>query len=68
MVANRLTGSNFVWFLPGWFRANWWTAVDGTDCTAEEMNKALEHSLAGNGNGILENDPSRKLISAKVWL
>ena len=41
--------------------------MDGTDCTAEEMSKALEHSLGDRGNGKLDNDPSRVLVSNKVW-
>lgn len=53
--------------LPGWYTANWWAAVDGTDCTAEEMSKALEHSLGSRGNDELDNNPSRILVSNKVW-
>ena len=41
--------------------------MNGTDCTAEEMSKALEHSLAGLGNSVLDNDPSRILVSNKVY-
>ena len=55
-----------MWFIPGWFRANWWAAVDGTDCTAEEMKKSLEHNLAGIGDSILDYDPERVLVSKKV--
>ena len=55
-----------MWFTPGWFRANWWAAVDGTDCTAEEMSKALEHSLGALGNSVVDYYPSRILISNKV--
>ena len=61
-----MAGPEFVWILPGWLRPNWWTAVDGIDCTAEEMSKALEHSISGSGNGILDNNLSRTLISRKV--
>jgi len=67
VVRRRLAGSNFVWFVPGWFRANWWAAVDGTDCTAEELKKSLEHTLGGLGNSILDYDPDRVLVSEKVW-
>ena len=66
VTRENLAGPDFVWLLPGWFRANWWAAVDGTDCTAEEMSKALEHSLGGRGNDILDNDLSRILVSDKV--
>ena len=66
VIRENLAGPDFVWFLPGWFRANWWAAVDGTDCTAEEMSKGLEHSLGSRGNGALDNDPSRVLVSDKV--
>ena len=55
-----------MWFTPGWFRANWWAAVDGTDCTAEEMSKALEHSLGGLGNSVNDNNQSRIIVSDKV--
>ena len=61
-----LAGPDFVWLLPGWFRANWWAAADGTDCTAEEMSKALEHSLGGRGNSLFDNELSRILVSDKV--
>ena len=40
--------------------------MDGTDCTAEEMSKALEHSLGALGNSILDIDSSRILVSNKV--
>ena len=41
--------------------------MDGTECTAEEMSEALEHSIGGRENSILDNDPSRILVSNKVW-
>ena len=66
MIREKLAGPDFVWFLPGWYRANWWAAVDGTDCTAEEMSKALEHTIVGGRNDILDNDLSRILASNKV--
>ena len=40
--------------------------MDGTDCNAEEMGEALEHSLGGRGNSILDNNLSRVLVSDKV--
>ena len=66
MIKEKLARPDFVWFFPGWYRANWWAAVDGTDCTAEEMSKALEHTIVGSGNDILDNDLSRTLASNKV--
>ena len=66
MIKSQLTGPDFVWFLPGWFRANWWAAVDDTDCTAEEMSEGLEHSLGGLGNSVVDNNPNRILVSNKV--
>ena len=66
MIKEKLSGPDFVWFLPGWYRANWWAAVDGTDCTAEEMSKALEHTIVGGRNDILDNHLSRILASNKV--
>ena len=42
--------------------------MDGTDCTAEEMNESLEHSLGGLGNSMVDNDPTRILVSNKVSL
>ena len=68
VVKEKLAGADFVWFLPIWLPENWWAAVDGTDCTAKEMSKALEHSLGGTGNNILDDDPSRVLVSSKVDL
>ena len=40
--------------------------MEGTDCNVEEMNKTLEHSLGGLGNGVVLNDPTRILVSHKV--
>ena len=40
--------------------------MDGTDCTAEEMHRALEHSLGGLGNSVNDNNRSRILVSNKV--
>ena len=40
--------------------------MDGTDCTAEEMRKALEHSLGGRGKSLFDNNLSRVLVSDKV--
>ena len=66
MIKEDLAGPDFVWLLPGWYRANWWAAVDGTDCTAEEMSKALEHTIVASGYDILDSDLSRVLVSNKV--
>ncbi|XP_065917614.1 gamma-aminobutyric acid type B receptor subunit 1-like [Dysidea avara] len=66
VVRRKLAGPDFVWFIPGWFRANWWAAVDGTDCSAEEMERSLEHTLGGLGNSILDYDPDRVLASEKT--
>ena len=65
-MKEKLAGPDFVWFIPGWIQGKWWAAVDGTDCTAEEMSKALEHSLGISGNTVLYNDLSRVLVSDKV--
>ena len=40
--------------------------MGGTDCTAEEMSKALEHSLGGLGNSQVNHEPYRVLVSDKV--
>ena len=40
--------------------------MDGTDCTVEEMSKALEHTIVGSGNDILDTILSRTLASNKV--
>ena len=66
VIKEKLVGPDFVWMLPGWYKANWWAEVDDTDCTPKEMSKALEHSLGARGNDKLDNDPSRVLVSDKV--
>ena len=66
VTKEKLAGPDFVWFFPGWYKDNWWAAVDGTDCTAEEMSEALEHSLGGRGNDMLDIDLSKVLVSDKV--
>ena len=70
MVKSKLFGRDFVWLFPGWFIPRWWTYVDDTDCTADEMKSALDHSLGFQGNSELTDDPSRVLVSNKVamWL
>ena len=67
VIKEKLAGPDFVWFFPGWYRTNWWNAVDGTDCTAEEMRRHLEHTIVGSGNSILDNNSSRILASNKVY-
>lgn len=67
-VKEKLTGPDFVWFLPAGLTANWWTRVGGSDCTADEMRIALEHSLGGSGYNVLDNDPSSVLVSNKVQI
>ena len=66
VVRRKLAGQDFVWLIPGWFGPNWWAAVDGTDCTAEEMKKSLEHTLEGLAIGLFDYDPDRVLVSKKV--
>ena len=68
VVKEKLAGPDFVWFLPNWLPDNWWITEDSTDCTAEEMGRALEHSLGGSGNNVQDDDPSRVLASNKVDL
>ena len=68
VINYQLVGPQFVWLIPGWLRTNWWAAVDGINCTAEEMSKALEHSLGGRGNSVIDNDTTRILVSYKVCL
>ncbi|XP_065916310.1 gamma-aminobutyric acid type B receptor subunit 2-like isoform X2 [Dysidea avara] len=63
-IKSRITGPNFVWLLPGWFLPDWWNVTD-SDCDAEEMRDALEHSLVFVDNGKLINDASRMLVSNK---
>ena len=68
VISYRLVGPDFVWLIPGWLRTNQWAAVDSTGCTADEISKALEHSLGGRGNSVVDNDPTRMLVSYKVCL
>ena len=64
-MKNNLVGPDFVWLFPGWFVPNWWTHGD-TDCTADEMKSALDHSLGFRGNSEVTKQPSRVLESKKV--
>ena len=61
----RLTGPDFVWVLPGWYRTGWWN-VSNIDCTAEEMKNALEHSLTNSANPLISTNMSRVIESGKV--
>ena len=41
-----LTGSGFVWILPGYSDANWWRKLrHTTNCTEDELESALETTL-----------------------
>ena len=66
-MKNKLFGPNFVWLFPGWFVPKWWTHSD-TDCTADEMKSALDHSLGFRGNSEVTKYPSRLLVSKKVGI
>ena len=66
VVKKKLAGPDFVWLIPGWYGSNWWAAVDGIDCTAEEMKKSLEHTLEGLRASLFDYDPYRVLVSKKV--
>ncbi|XP_065916307.1 gamma-aminobutyric acid type B receptor subunit 2-like isoform X2 [Dysidea avara] len=63
-IKSKLTGPNFVWLFPGYFQPDWWNVTD-SDCSAEEMRNALEHSLAILDNSELTSDASRMLVSNK---
>ena len=52
VVKSQLTGPDFVWLLPGWYRPGWWNDVSDVECTAEEMKNGLEHSLTYASNSI----------------
>ena len=69
VIKEELAGPDFVWMLPGWYKARWWAEVNDTNstCTAEEMCKALEHTLGGRGHDIFDYNSSRVLVSNKVW-
>ena len=54
-----------MWLFPGYFQSDWWNVTD-SDCSAEEMRNALEHSLAILDNSELTSDASRMLVSNKV--
>ena len=54
-----------MWLFPGYFQPDWWNTTD-SDCSAEEMRNALEHSLAILDNSELTSDASRMLVSNKV--
>ena len=66
VVKNQLTGPDFVWLLPGWYRSGWWNDVSDADCTAAEMKKGLEHSMAYASNSIVDSNVSRVIVSGKV--
>ena len=43
---SALTGSGFVWILPGYSDANWWRKLQHTcNCTEDELESALETTL-----------------------
>ena len=65
MVKSQLTGPQYVWLLPGWYRNGWWNAT-GINCTAEEMKNGLEHSLASAANAVITTNLSRVIVSGKV--
>ena len=64
-IRSQLTGPQFVWVLPGWYRPGWWNVSD-INCTAEEMKNGLEHSLSIAVDSVIANDLSRMTVSGKV--
>ena len=65
VIQSQLTGPEFVWLLPGWYRSGWWNISDAS-CTAEEMKNGLEHSLAYAANSVITANMSRVMVSGKV--
>ena len=54
-----------MWLFPSWVRSNWWNVSD-TDCGADEMRTALEHSLRFTEIDEMTSNASRVLVSGKV--
>ncbi|XP_022111536.1 gamma-aminobutyric acid type B receptor subunit 2-like [Acanthaster planci] len=42
----QMFGGKYVWTLVGWYPEQWWTAVDNVDCTAEQLQMALEYHFS----------------------
>ncbi|XP_065917608.1 gamma-aminobutyric acid type B receptor subunit 2-like [Dysidea avara] len=63
VIRERLAGPDFVWFLPGWFKANWWSAGNDTSCSANKIKATLEHTLGGLGNSLPVTNLSRIIVS-----
>ena len=36
----------YVWMSYGWYTQNWWLHVNDTNCTVDEMQRAIQRSLA----------------------
>lgn len=57
-------GGQFVWFLLGWYQRGWWRVEEDTDCTAQELEVAVEGYFSVDIMDINMNN--EKLISEQV--
>ena len=44
-LARGMTYPEYVWMSYGWYTENWWLEED-TDCTADEIERAIQRSLS----------------------
>ncbi|KAJ8027922.1 Gamma-aminobutyric acid type B receptor subunit 2 [Holothuria leucospilota] len=57
-------GGQFVWFLLGWYQRGWWRVEEDTDCTAKELEVAVEGYFSVDIMDINMNN--EKLISEQT--
>lgn len=57
----------YVYLLPEWHQKRWWVPVegDGVNCTEEEMEEMVEHSLTITHRS-LESHTAEDTMSSKV--
>ncbi|XP_022086436.1 gamma-aminobutyric acid type B receptor subunit 2-like [Acanthaster planci] len=54
---NGLEGPRYVWIIPGWYAAGWWTtaSVNTHGCSAEQLEKLILYHILVSGVQIIDN-------------
>ena len=42
----EMFGAKYAWITIGWYPQRWWEAANSADCTAEELEEALQNHLS----------------------
>ncbi|XP_070533385.1 gamma-aminobutyric acid type B receptor subunit 2-like [Ptychodera flava] len=60
-------GKNYAWMIPSWWTRDWWRQSDQTiNCTADEMDKAVESAI-GTGPVIEDASSNQETINGETF-